>query len=636
MRKSKILICLWLVTIVFATALSPNAKATSEPKTAKFAPGEVIVGLNALSASAIKTLEAMGGSVIKKMPALNALVVQVSVGGEDGYIQSVHNVAGVKYAERNGKYEAVYTPNDPYWSSLWNMRIIKADKAWDTYKGSLSVVIAIADTGVDYTHPDLAAHYKSGGYDWVNNDADPKDDYGHGTHCAGIAGAVMDNSVGVAGVGQSAIWAEKVLNNGGSGYWDWIANGITHATDNGVNVISLSLGGTGYSSLLESACAYAWNHGVVIVAAAGNNNMNIDTTPFYPASYSTVIAVSATDSNDQKASFSNYGTKVELAAPGVSVYSTMPTYHVTMNDMGYSMNYDYMSGTSMACPHVAGLAALVKGYNTSMTNSQIRDKLHTAVDDLGTPGKDIYFGYGRINAQKALAAPSPPGEKWQYRFRLSPFVDQVWINATPQAGGMLLYGYANLTTTNVCYPAPVLGWVSGNSFYMAIDFKTNPSCYELGFIVGSVSTASGNLYRTMDGTTWVGPTAVTLVPFAENEGSGVSSASMDAVPQGWPYNFKFIVSPFVDRVYVHTDPQPSGILIHGYANLTTTHVCYPAPVLGIAVGNSFYMPFDYKTSPSCYELGFVVGTVSTRGGKLYRTMDGTSWVGPTAVTLVPF
>jgi hypothetical protein len=245
---------------------------------------------------------------------------------------------------------------------------------------------------------------------------------------------------------------------------------------------------------------------------------------------------------------------------------------------------------------------------------------------------------GLIAPSVKAANVSPQGWPYTYKFIISPFIDRVYIHADLQPGGMLLHGYANLTTVNVCYPAPVLGWVSGSKFYIAIDFKTSPSCYELGFIVGSVATGSGKLYRTMDGTTWVGPTAVTLTPFAENDAevTGPSSASLDAVPQGWPYTYKFTLSPFIDRVFVHADPQPDGILIHGYDNLTYTDVCYPAPVLGMAVGNSFYMPIDFKTSPSCYELGFIVGSVSTAGGKLYRTMDGTTWVGPTAVTLVPF
>ncbi|MGD0494775.1 MAG: S8 family serine peptidase [Candidatus Bathyarchaeia archaeon] len=410
MKKQRIVLCVFTIIAMLFAALPQNLRIAKGAELQTFVPGEVIVGLQAVSVSSIQAVESMGGTVVKQIADLNAMVVQVAVGKEEEFIQNAKSISGFRYAERNGMYKAVYTPNDPYWSYQWNMPRIKADQAWDTYKGSTSVVVAIVDTGIDYNHPDLAAHYKAGGYDWVNNDPDPRDDFGHGTHCAGIVAAVINNGIGVAGVGQSSFLAEKVVDNTGYGSWSNIASGITHATDNGAKVISMSLGGTDYSSLIDSACTYAWNNGDLLVAAAGNNNMSIDTTPFYPASLSMVIAVSASDSSDVKASFSNYGNKIELAAPGVGVLSTMPTYHVTMNDPPYyeSMNYDYMSGTSMACPHVAGLAALVWGHNTSLTNSQLRTCLDAGVDDLGTLGKDIYYGYGRINAYKALTGTTPP------------------------------------------------------------------------------------------------------------------------------------------------------------------------------------------------------------------------------------
>lgn len=250
-------------------------------------------------------------------------------------------------------------------------------------------------------------------------------------------------------------------------------------------------------------------------------------------------------------------------------------------------------------------------------------------------GYEVYGSYaypgGKLTAVGKTALKS-----WQYHFRISPFIDQVWINVTSQPGGLLLYGLADVPSLSNCYPAPVLGWASGTSFYMALDYRTSSGCYELGLIVGTTSTASGKLYRTMDGTTWVGPTAVTLQRLAEAEVSSVVSASIDVAPQGWPYTYKFILSPFVDRVYVHTDSQTGGTLIHGYDNLTSISPCYPAPVLGWATGNNFYMWLDFKTSGSCFELGMIVGTISTKSGKLYRTMDGTSVTGPVAVTLTPF
>ena len=148
-------------------------------------------------------------------------------------------------------------PNDTYYSYQWGLPAIKADKAWDIEKGNKSVKIAIVDTGIDYTHEDIASNYVSGGYDWVNGDTDPLDDNGHGTHCAGIAAAVIDNGKGIAGVAQVSIMAEKVLNSYGYGS-DWnVARGIVHATKSGANVISMSLGSSSFSRILQKACLYA-------------------------------------------------------------------------------------------------------------------------------------------------------------------------------------------------------------------------------------------------------------------------------------------------------------------------------------------------------------------------------------------
>ncbi|UCC33355.1 MAG: peptidase S8 [Candidatus Bathyarchaeota archaeon] len=392
MRKA----CLCLIFVLLAIGLSPGVGAASTPEGPEFVPGEVIVGLETITAETVEGLRMSGGRIIKEISALNAVVVEVTVGNEDEYIQSVSLIAGVRYAERNGIGQMAYTPNDPLWGFLWNMRIIEADSAWDVHKGSSSVVIAILDTGVDYTHPDLAANYVSGGYDWINNDNDPMDDHSHGTHCAGIAAAVMDNNIGVVGVAQAGIWAEKILTSGGFGSNGDLASGITHAAENGVEVISMSLQRYPYSTLVEDACEYAWDQGVLLVAAAGNDRKNIDISPSYPASYNLVMAVSATTSGDRfDSSYSNYGTKIELAAPGTSVYSTV-----------LGSGYGYMTGTSMACPHVAGTAALLWSYTPSLTNTQLRERLHKAVDDLGTPGRDIYYGYGRINVHKALSTPT--------------------------------------------------------------------------------------------------------------------------------------------------------------------------------------------------------------------------------------
>jgi thermitase len=311
-----------------------------------------------------------------------------------------------RYIQPRVKFQALFVPNDPEWAYQWGPQKIEVDSAWNTTTGSHSVLVAIIDTGIDYTHPDLAANYVPLGYDGANNDSDPLDDNGHGTHCAGIVAAVLNNSIGIAGVANVSIMAEKGLDASGSGWDDDLANAIIHAVDQGADVLSNSWGGYQESYLIRDAVQYANSHGVLIIAAAGNGGWS---TKLYPAAYDEVIAVTATDSSDNPAVFSNFGDWVEVAAPGVDILSTFPTYDFTLHNSPYNKNlyYDYLSGTSMACPHVAGLAALVKSRFPNATRDWIRMQIRYTVDDLGPPGFDVHYGYGRINAQKAIEQAPP-------------------------------------------------------------------------------------------------------------------------------------------------------------------------------------------------------------------------------------
>lgn len=389
-----------LVIFLLVTASIAMSAVNAEPET-EFVPNEFIVGCEAINSHILFEVENSGGIVLDQIPVIDTVLVYVPSEIENAFAAAMDSNPEVRYVERNGIYEAAYTPNDPYWNNLWGMRIIQADDAWDIHKGSTSVIVAIVDTGIDYTHNDLSAHYLALGYDWVNNDNDPMDDHWHGTHCAGTAAAIIDNGIGVAGVAQASLMAEKVLNAGGSGTWEGVAQGITHAADAGADVISMSLGGYGYSSVVDDACQYAWNKGCLIVAAAGNDNTNL---PHYPSGYDTVIAVAATNRYDGKASYSNWGPTIEVAAPGGDganypdwIYSTYP-----------GDSYAWAYGTSMATPHVSGLAALVWSYESSLTNQQLREHLWNTADDLGDLGWDQYFGYGRINAYRALNELGPP------------------------------------------------------------------------------------------------------------------------------------------------------------------------------------------------------------------------------------
>ena len=233
----------------------------------------------------------------------------------------------------------------------------------------------------------------------TNPNANPRDDNGHGTHVSGIIGAEEGNGIG--GVGACfgpRILPVKVLNASGSGTNDTISEGIRYAADNGARVINMSLGGSGASDTMQNAVNYAYDKGATVFASSGNTS---DTTMNYPAGYDNVVGVGATTNQDTRADFSTYNSSVDISAPGKDIFSTMPTYPVTLNYTA-AKNYDYLSGTSMACPMAAGVGSLVISKNPGMSPSDVESALTSTAEDLGAPGRDDEFGYGRVNAARAL------------------------------------------------------------------------------------------------------------------------------------------------------------------------------------------------------------------------------------------
>jgi thermitase len=328
-----------------------------------------------------------------------AVVADMPLTAISSFTEKVQKIGLARYIEPNMKFQTQFVPNDPYWSLQWGPQKIEADWAWNTTTGDSSILVAVIDTGIDYDHPDLEDNYVPLGRDWVNNDEDPLDDNGHGTHCAGIVAAVSNNTVGIAGIANVSIMVEKGLDDYGWGPEDGLAKAIIHAVDQGADILSNSWGDYGESYLIRDAVQYAYDKGVLVIAAAGNEAIS---DKLYPAAYEEVVAVTATDSYDYPAWFTNFGDWIEVAAPGVDIYSTMPTYHVTLNDHGYNQTYDYLKGTSMACPHVAGVAALIWSQFPNSTRDWVRAQLRYTTDDLGDPGFDDYYGYGRINAREAV------------------------------------------------------------------------------------------------------------------------------------------------------------------------------------------------------------------------------------------
>lgn len=306
--------------------------------------------------------------------------------------------------------------NDPMSAEQWAVEKTNQNAAVAALKGgSADVIVAIVDTGCDLGHPDLAGKlvkgYNATGLSGLIGMGQPKDDNGHGTHCAGTAAAITNNGVGVAGMAANCkIMPVRVLAGAGSGSLLSVAKGITWAADHGADVISLSLGGAGTMQSLGDAVKFALSKNVVVVAAMGNSG-HAGNPISYPASYPGVIAVGATDADDKIAYFSSFNKYCSVSSPGVKIMSTSPTYDVwlTKNSGGkITKNYTYMSGTSMATPLVAGLCGLIRSAHPDLSPAKVKALLEsTAVKtaDMNGESWNEKFGFGRIDALKAVTTP---------------------------------------------------------------------------------------------------------------------------------------------------------------------------------------------------------------------------------------
>jgi thermitase len=366
--------------------------------------GQVIVKLKPSATPAQQQSVLNVGKVLGKVKAADAAVLRVPGGGAAvARVLSANPL--VQWAEADGVMRATATPQDPRFSELYGLQKISAPAGWDAFglgafPSTGGVRVGIVDTGIMAAHEDLAgktvacAATQNGLLGLIGGDPVPQesrgcaDDNGHGTHVAGTIAATANNARGVTGVAfntQLAI-CKALFGAAGSGSVSGVANCITYLADHGAKVISMSLGG-GASNALQAAVTDAARKDVLLVAAAGNDG---NATLNYPAAYADVVSVAATDQNDQRASFSNANADVEVAAPGVNILSTW-------NDGAYKS----ISGTSMATPHAAGVAALIRGATPSLTWSGARSKLDASVDDLGAAGRDPSYGFGRVNVLKA-------------------------------------------------------------------------------------------------------------------------------------------------------------------------------------------------------------------------------------------
>ncbi|HKP85332.1 MAG TPA: S8 family serine peptidase [Blastocatellia bacterium] len=389
-------VCLIALLLTSARGIHPaTSHAQDEAEAAhlssEFARGRVLVKVRSgISASRTRRfLSRQEALDVEEIAGTRIRILHLPEGADEkALVQSLESQPEVEFAELDYLVPpAEVTPNDPDYASQWHLPMISSPAAWSSTSGSSSVIIAILDTGVDASHPDLAPKITPGWNFWDNN-ANTNDVYGHGTAVAGTAAAAANNGLGVASVAWNCrIMPIRISSTNGSASISAIANGLAWAADRGARVANISYRVTNYS-VVRSAAQYFQSRGGVVVVAAGNDSL-FDSSSDNPY----VLTVSATDGNDNLASFSNTGNNVDLAAPGVSIDTT--------NQGG---GYGFWGGTSFSAPIVAGVAALVVSANQNLSGGEIQDVLKQSSDDRGAAGWDPAFGWGRVNAAHAVAS----------------------------------------------------------------------------------------------------------------------------------------------------------------------------------------------------------------------------------------
>jgi hypothetical protein len=389
--KSRSLTCSAMTAIAALLASMPASAqlATSTDAQGEYVRGRVLVMPRAgLSETELANVLRPHGGKARSLGSSGLYLVELPASAsETAVAQQLARSPHLKFAELDRKVPHALAPTDPYFGSEWHITKMGAPSAWDISQGS-GVVVAILDTGVDGTHPDLSARMVPG-WNFYDNNSNTADVYGHGTAVAGTAAATTNNATGVAGVaGQAKIMPLRISDTSGVGYWSMIAQAINYAADKGARVASISYSNLLQSSSILSAAQYMKSKGGLVVIAAGNNGVNENFTPS-----TSVIPVSATDENDALTSWSSYGSFVAVSAPGNGIWTT--------NRGG---GYGTWWGTSFSTPATAGTIALMMAAKPALTSSQVESLLYSTATDLGTAGRDIYYGYGRVNADAAVRA----------------------------------------------------------------------------------------------------------------------------------------------------------------------------------------------------------------------------------------
>lgn len=387
-----------LLVTLLASIFSVASIAQADPSNSRkqkeedFAKGRILVvpqaGLTNVEFD--KILNEHGGKS-RKFGQSNIHLVTIPGNSEKSVVEKLKKNPHIEIAELDRKIPISLVSNDPYLSSEYHLSLLGAAQAWDTTQGE-GVTIAILDSGTDTTHPDLVANLVPG-FNMVENNTNTTDVCGHGTAVAGSAAAVSNNAIGVASVaGGAKIMTIRIAyndpNNGCYAYYSTIANGLTWAADNGAKIANISYAGVPSSLTIISSSNYFKSKGGLVFASAGNGGIDEGYTPT-----DSMIVVSATDQYEQRTSWSSFGNYVTLAAPGASIWST-----------SRGGSYQPWNGTSFSSPVAAGVGALVMSANPRLSNKEVQEILYSTSVDLGSLGKDIYYGYGRVSASAAVAA----------------------------------------------------------------------------------------------------------------------------------------------------------------------------------------------------------------------------------------
>jgi len=475
------------MALVALTSL--GAVSAANPSFLLAAPGEYLVSWDEDAVAAWQIEDAVlacGATLVETSRTGGSFALVRVPEGKDGLatVNALAERGEFTVVEPNYYRFASYTPNDPYLSYQWHFGNINAYNAWNVTNGAGSVV-AVIDTGVSLAGTDGIGQYVAG-YDFVDNDTNPTDLNGHGTHVAGTICQSTNNSKGVAGLAYGAtVMGVRVLDANGSGSVYDVADGIRYAADNGAHVINMSLGSSTGSSIEESAINYAAAAGVVICSAAGNSGSLSGVE--YPARYAACIAVGATRYDNARVSYSTGGTGLDVMAPGgdTSVDQNGDGYVdgvLQETFSGTSWGYYFFQGTSMATPHVAAVAALVRSAHPTWTSTQIRAAIENTVTDLGAAGWDNYYGWGLVNAYAAVNYGGTAPTATPVPATPTPTVAPPTATPTPSTGCTVTilsatYASRKLTVTANCSERSTLYLYANGTYIGTMSYSTKTRTY---------------------------------------------------------------------------------------------------------------------------------------------------------------